>query len=103
MSLHRSLFVVPAAALLATAAIAGDGGVRVAVGDLNRPEAARDFYHRLSVAADRFCADRGKPEDLLYLAACRASIRDQAIAQLSQEQRQALLDALGPKPQFAAR
>jgi UrcA family protein len=106
MRVHQLLFVTPAAVALigaATAAIAGDAAVRVAVGDLNQPAAARDFHHRLSLAAARFCVDRYRPVELAALAACRAAVREEAVAELSADQQQALADALAPAPKLASR
>jgi UrcA family protein len=104
MSVHRSLFVITATLSLlgASAALAQDD-VRVPVGDLHSAAAARDFDHRLDVAARRFCSDRFLPVELDARATCIAAAREEAVAQLSADQREALADALAPAPKLAAR
>jgi UrcA family protein len=60
--------------------------LKVRVGDLSRSDGARAFNQRVDRAADSFCS--GSPAaDLGRLQACRAAVRDEALAQLSAAQR----------------
>ena len=93
---------VIALGLLAVAAPAAGEGLRIAVGDLTQPAAARDFDHRLDQAAHRFCYARYRPNELDQMAACRAAIREEGLAALSQDQRDALARSLGSDRQLAS-
>ncbi len=78
-----TLAVTPVAAL-ATSAHAE--GMRVPVGDLSQPGGPHAFYARLNQATRAFC-DGISPLDLSRVSACKAGVREEALAQLSTIQR----------------
>src|SRR5580698_2083919 len=53
-----------------------DVGLRIPVGDLAQPDAARDFNHRLQAAADRFCGAHYRPQELAQRMTCLRAIKD---------------------------
>lgn len=82
-------------ALSAAAISASAQAVRIQVGDLSSPDAARAFDQRLSAAAERICANRYRMNDLAGMAACKNAVREEGLAQLSPQQ-QAYLQSLRP-------
>ena len=93
--------VATAFALCATGALAQ--AVRIPVGDLSTPEAARAFGHRLEAAAQRICRPRYAAADLDGPAACKAAVRQEAIAQLTAAQQQAFAAAIGAPARLVSR
>ena len=93
--------LVLALAAMSLASAAGADGLRIRVGDLTRPSAARDFEQRLDSAARRFCFARYRPNELDQIGACQAAIREEGLAELSPEQRDALAHSLGAGRQLA--
>ena len=94
----RLLFALAALSLASAAAA---DGLRIRVGDLAQPSAARDFQQRLDGAARRFCFARYRPNELDQIGACEAAIREEGLAELSPEQRDALARSLGAGRQLA--
>src|SRR5579863_8474665 len=90
-SLH--IFRLPVYAV-AFALVAGEG-LRVPVGDLSRPAAAHDFQRHLDSAAHRFCWARYRPMELDKIAACVSAVREEGLAALTPDQREALAHSLG--------
>ena len=104
-SRHRSsinCLALCVAAALGFASAASADGLRIRVGDLTQPAAARDFEHRLDSAARRFCFARYQPGELDGIAACQAAIREEGLAELSAEQRDALARSLDASRQLAS-
>lgn len=86
---------------IAVSAPALADGLRLPVGDLSNPAAARDFDRRLADAARQFCEARYSPMELEQGAACRRAIREEGLAQLTAPQRIALSRALGRPVELA--
>ncbi|HEX7759083.1 MAG TPA: UrcA family protein [Caulobacteraceae bacterium] len=84
----RMLMIAAMAAtpVLATAAGAQAEDLRIRVGDLSQTGAAKAFNERLDHAARLFCAGMSRA-DLARSEACKAAIREEALAQLSAAQR----------------
>ncbi len=104
-SRHRSsinCLALGMAAALGLASAASADNLRLLVGDLTQPAAARDFEHRLDGAARRFCFARNPPGELDETAACLAAIREEGLAELSAEQHDALARSLGVSRQLAS-
>ena len=78
-------------------------GLRIPVGDLAQPDAARDFNARLQAAATRFCTAHYRPVELAQLMTCERAVRDEGLSQLSWSQREAFAHAIGPDRQMASR
>jgi UrcA family protein len=89
--------VVAGAASIGAAAVAQAQSLHIAVGDLSRPAGATAFEQRVEQAARRFCRDRVSPQDLAGTSACRQAVRDEALGQLSSEQRAELDGAAAPR------
>ncbi len=68
--------------------------------DLSSPAGAAAFQARIDRAADRMCRDAGQPLD--QQVPCHAAVREEAMDQLSQEQRQKLQVATQGKTVQAA-
>ena len=97
-SLHISRLPSPVVALALVAGLANPAageGLRVPVGDLSQPAAARDFDRQLDGAAHRFCWARYRPMELDQIAACEHAIREEGLAALTPDQREALAHTLG--------
>ena len=90
---------------LATAAHAAPAstGMHIQVGDLAQPDAARDFDRRLQSAAVRFCSGRYHPTELAQLDACESAVREEGLAQLSWNQREAFERSTRAERQLASR
>jgi len=97
----RTLTVAAACAAIAAPAFAE--GLRVQVGDLSQPSAARDFDRQLDAAAHRLCDSLYRPMELSQKAACVDAARDEGLSQLGYHQREALAHALGPDSKLARR
>jgi UrcA family protein len=97
MTKFQHIFSVTLATLaLSAAAISANAQtVRIRVGDLSSPAAARAFDQRLFAAAERICASRYRLNDLGGIAACETAVREEGLAQLSPQQ-QAYLQSLRP-------
>src|SRR5579864_3218610 len=95
-----SLFAILLSAAVALPA-AGEG-LRIRVGDLAQPAAARDFARRLDAAARSFCWARYRPNELDQIAACQAAVREEGLAALSQGRRDALAHSLSADRRFAS-
>jgi UrcA family protein len=89
-------------AMLAAGA-AGAQPVRLAVGDLTTPSAARAFDAQLAAAAHQACASEYRLTELAGLMACERQARDQALSQLTPAQREACAEALRPASRLAMR
>ena len=97
-SLHISRLpgsIVAFALVVGLAAPVVAEGLRVPVGDLSRPAAAQNFKQHLDSAAHRFCWARYRPMELDKIAACESAIREEGLAALTPEQREALAHSLG--------
>jgi len=84
--------------LLATQA--GAQTLRIPVGDLSTPDAAQSLDRHLTEAAARFCDARYRAVELDQRMACARAVREEALAQLSPIQRQAL-EAVQPGVRLA--
>ncbi len=96
----RTLLVVGVVTAFSTPVIAE--GLRVPVGDLHDPAAAARFDRQLTAASRRLCAGLVRPQDLERQAACVAASRHEGLEQLGEDQRQALVRALGPSTRLAS-
>ncbi len=100
-----ALGAVLALALAGTVAIgpAAADSLRISVGDLSTPAAARALHQRIEIAAARLCEPSYALVDLGGWAACRASVREDALRQLTPAQQVAYAAALGAPVEVAAR
>jgi len=90
--------VLGLASLLATQA--GAQTLRVQVGDLSTPDAAQSFDRQLTQTAARFCDARYRGVELDQRMDCVRAVREEALAQLSPTQREAL-EAVQPGVRLA--
>jgi UrcA family protein len=106
ITMNSSALGAALALALTGAAVAGPApadSLRVQVGDLSTPAAARAFHQRIEIAAARLCAPSYALVDLNGWAYCRASVREQAMRQLTPDQQMAYAAALAPAMAFASR
>jgi UrcA family protein len=101
-SQSSALFAASASAVIFLASSAVAEGLRVPVGDLSQPSAARDFDQRLNAAAHRLCSQRYRPVELDAEAACVAAARSEGLDQLSSAQREALAEHLPARSALAS-
>jgi UrcA family protein len=100
-----ALAAVLALALFGTAAAAPapTNSLRIEVGDLSTPAAARDLHQRIEIAAARLCAPSYALADLSGWTYCLGSVRAQAMRQLTTDQQMAYAVALKSPTALAAR
>ncbi len=82
---------------LSGAAQAQDQAVHITVGDLSQPAGVAVFHRQLAEAVDTLCGDRWQTHLVNQSGhdACAAAVRDEAVAQLTPENRQELAQAEG--------
>lgn len=83
-----ALAALPVVAL--TAAHAAPATVKISDLDLSRPAHMATFERRVDQAADKLCAGYTVRQNLSAAAACRDSVRQEALDQLNGAQRQAV-------------
>jgi UrcA family protein len=106
MTKSQNMFGAVAAFGLTAMLAAGAAGaqpVRLTVGDLSTPSAARAFDAELASAAHRACAGEYRLTELAGLMACEQQARDQGLSQLTPAQRGAYAEALRPASRLAMR
>lgn len=107
MTTRNSSALGGALALAFTGAVAAGpvpaDSLRIPVGDLSTPAAARALHQRIEIAAARLCEPSYALGDLGGWSACLASVRDEAARQLTPAEQQAYAATLRAPTALAAR
>jgi UrcA family protein len=85
--------LLAAAAIGLTSLLATQAGaqtLRIPVGDLSTPDAAQSFDRQVTEAAARFCDARYRGVELDQRMTCASAVREEALAQITPTQREAL-------------
>jgi UrcA family protein len=86
-----------------TAGPAAAQSLRIPVGELSTPAAARALHQRIQIAAARLCEPSYALVDLGGWNACLSSVREEAMRQLTPAEQQAYAAALRAPTALAAR